>query len=176
MMTTVTSARPWTGCWVRHMGKGLVPAFEEIFPSDNLYHCTQHLAENVRTRFNAEIEKKCLDACRIFRLQSPWRMRIAVRLVSVSSYLPPTLGATVLCSPSSRTPWQSSPASVILHSSLLLPRTPNGLTRASTELHWLCHMAPKQQNTSAILARSSGRLSPLLWTNFLDMEPKRPRL
>lgn len=37
-------------------GKGLVPAFEEIFPSGHLYHCTQHLAENIRTRFNAEIE------------------------------------------------------------------------------------------------------------------------
>lgn len=38
-------------------GKGLVPAFEQVFPTGHLYNCTQHLAENIRTRFKVGVEK-----------------------------------------------------------------------------------------------------------------------
>ena len=38
-------------------GKGLVPAYSEVFPSGHLYHCIQHLAENLKSRFTVSIEK-----------------------------------------------------------------------------------------------------------------------
>ena len=45
-------------------GKGLVPACQNVFNTGFQYHCIQHITENVRTTFNANVEK-------LFRARPP---------------------------------------------------------------------------------------------------------
>ena len=50
---------------VSDRARGLVPAVAEVLPEAFLYHCTQHLAENVRNELGRRIERAFRAACQM---------------------------------------------------------------------------------------------------------------